>query len=73
MPFQTFIHPVSSNVFNLAFSSAIVVVSSEEGLVTTSVVEDRAIVAAVEHSAIEVALSRSMHFKHGGQILPERD
>ena len=32
--------PVSSNVFNLAFSSAIVVVSSIEGLVTTSAIED---------------------------------
>ena len=41
-------------------------VSSTEGLVTTSVVEDRATVAAVEDSAIEAALSRSMHFKHGG-------
>jgi hypothetical protein len=31
---------VSSNVFNLAFSSAIVVASSEEVLVTTSAGED---------------------------------
>ena len=58
--------PVSSNVFNLAFSSAMIVASSVEGLVTTSVVEDNATVAAVEHSATEVVLSRSMHFRHGG-------
>ena len=65
MPFETLYIPVSSNVFNLAFSSAIAVVSSVEGLVTTSAVEDIATVAAVEHSATEVALSRSRHFRHG--------
>ena len=57
---------VSSNVFNLAFSSAIVVVSSVEELVTTSAVEDIATSEAVEHSATETTLSRSRHFKHGG-------
>jgi len=57
---------VSSNVFNLEFSSATVVVSSEEGLVTTSAVEDIATVVVVEHPATEAALSRSRHFKHGG-------
>ena len=40
--------------------------SSTEGLVTTSVGEDNETVAAVEHSATDVALSRSMHFRHGG-------
>ena len=65
-PLRLLYIPVSSKVFNLAFSSAIVVVSSAEGLVTTSVVEDIATVAAVEHSATDVALSRTMHFRHGG-------
>ena len=58
--------PVSRNVFNLAFSSAIVVASSVEGLVTTSAVEDIATSEVVEHSTTETALSRSRHFKHGG-------
>ena len=58
--------PVSSNVFNLAFSSAIVVVSSEEGFVTTSAVKDIATSEAVEHSAMETTFSRLRHFKHGG-------
>ena len=58
--------PVSSNVFNIAFSLAIAVVSSAEGLVTTSVVEDDETTEAVEHSATDVAVSRSMHFIHGG-------
>ena len=57
---------VSRNVFNLAFSLAIVVVSSEERFITTLVVEDIATTVAVEHSATEVALSRSMHLRHGG-------
>ena len=38
-------------------------VSSVEGLVTTSVVED---IATSEHPATETTLSRSRHFKHGG-------
>ena len=63
--------PISSNVFNLAFSSAIVVVSSEKGLVTTSVVEDIATVAAVKHSTTETALSRSRHLNMVAQSLPE--
>ena len=42
------------------------VVSSAEGLVTTSIGEDIATVAAVEHLATEVALSRSRHLRHGG-------
>ena len=50
--------PVSSNVFNLAFSSAIVVASSVEGLVTTSADEDIATLEAVEHSPTETSLSR---------------
>ena len=65
--------PISSNVFNRAFSSAIVVVSSEKGLETTSVVEDIATVAAVEHSAIETTLSRSRHFRQVVQSLLERN
>src|SRR6266516_412391 len=65
-PLRLLYIPVSSNVFNLAFSSAIVVVSSVEGLVTTSVVEDIATVEAVEHSPTETALSRSTHFRDGG-------
>ena len=48
-------------------------VSSAEGLVTTSTVEDIATVVVVEHSATEVALSRSRHLRHVVQILPERD
>ena len=58
--------PVSSNVFNLAFSSTIVVASSIHGLVTTSAVEDIATSKAVEHPATETTLSRSRDFKHGG-------
>ena len=66
MPFKTFYIPLSSNVFNLAFSSAIAVESSAEGSVPTSIVEDIATVAAVEHPATEVAVSRLMHLRHGG-------
>ena len=61
------------NVFNLAFSSTIAVVSSAEGLLLTSIVEDIATVAAVEHSATEVALSRSRILDMVVQILPEWD
>jgi hypothetical protein len=42
------------------------VVSSEEGLVTTATIEDIATSEVVEHLAIEIALSRSRHFKQGG-------
>ena len=49
--------PVSSNVFNLAFSSAIVVVSSEEGLVTTLVVKDIAASEAVEFSNRDIIVT----------------
>jgi hypothetical protein len=57
--------PVSSNVLNLAFSSAMTVVSSEEGLVITEL-EDIVVSEAFEHSAEELVLSRSRHFNQGG-------
>ena len=63
MPFETFVHPcfkqcLQPSIF-IGNSSGI----SAEGLVTTSTVED---IATVEHPATEVALSRSMHLRHGG-------
>ena len=46
--------PASSNVFNLAFSSAIAVVSSVEGLVTASTVEN--IATAVAKAKVPVLI-----------------
>jgi hypothetical protein len=58
--------PVTYNSFNPAFSSVILVVSSDEEFVTTGIVEEFAVIEAFEHSGEELAVSRSMHFIHGG-------
>ena len=56
MPFESFGHPCFKQCLQPSILSPILVVSSVEGLVSTSVVEDRVTVTAVEHSATEVAL-----------------
>ena len=66
MPFEAFVHPCFKQCLQPALSSEIVVVSSEEGLVSTSAGEDIATVAVVEHPATETSLLRLRHFKHGG-------
>ena len=66
MPFETFVHPCYKQCLQPRILISNEVVSSAEGLVTTSTGEDIATVAAVEHSATEVALSRLMHLRHGG-------
>jgi hypothetical protein len=58
--------PVTYNSFNPAFSSVILVVSSDEEFVTIEIVEEFAAIEAFELSGEELAVSRSMHFKHGG-------
>ena len=58
--------PVKYNSFNPAFSSVILVVSSDEEFVTTETVEEFAAIEAFELSGEEWAVSRSMHFKQGG-------
>ena len=58
--------PVTYNSFNLALSSVILVVSSDEEFVTIETVEEFAAIEAFEHSGDELVDSCSMHFRHGG-------
>ena len=66
MPFKTFLHPC----FKQCLQPSILISNSggilSRGVITTSTVEDIATAVAVEHSATEVTLSRSMHLRHGG-------
>ena len=57
---------VTYNSFRPASSSVILVVSSDEEIVTTETVEEFTAVEAFEHSGDELADSRSMHLRHGG-------
>ena len=58
--------PVTYNSFRPASSSVILVVSSDEEIVTTQIVEEFAAIETFEHSGDELADSCSMHFRHGG-------
>ena len=64
--------PVTYNSFSPAFSSVSLVASSDEGLVATVAVEAIARTKLFEHSAKELALSRSRHFRHGATNYSER-
>ena len=57
--------PVMYNSFNPA-SSVILALASDEELVTAETYEEFLALEAFEHSGEELAVSRSMHFKHGG-------
>ena len=57
--------PVMYNSFSPA-SSVILAMSSDDELVIAEVVEEFAAMEVFEHSGEELAVSRSMHFKHGG-------
>mgnify|MGYP006058940669 CR=1 FL=1 len=57
--------PVTYNSFNLAFSSVAFVVSSSEEFDTTGLVEEFVAIEAFDDCGEELAVSRSMHFKHG--------
>ena len=63
--------PIIYNSFSPA-SSVILAMSSDEELVIAETVEEFVTLEAFEHSGEELADSRSMHFKHGGIILPEK-
>ena len=63
--------PVMYNSFSPALS-VILAMSSDEELVIAEAGEEFVTVEAFEHSGEELADSRSMHFKHGEQILPEK-
>ena len=58
--------PVTYNSFSHAFSSLTFVVSSSEEFDTTGAVEEFVAIEAFDDSGEELAVSRSMHFKHGG-------
>ena len=58
--------PVTYNSFSSALLSVILVVFSDEEFLTTKTVEEFAAMEVFEHSGEELAVSRSMHFKHGG-------
>ena len=57
--------PVIYNSFSLA-SSVILAMSSDEELVIAETSEEFVTFEAFEHSSEELAVSRSMHFRHGG-------
>ena len=57
--------PVMYNSFSPALS-VILAMSSDEELVIAETVEEFVALEAFEHSGEELAVSRSMHFKHGG-------
>ena len=57
--------PVVYNSFSPA-SSVILAMSLDEELVTAETGEEFVALEAFEHSGEELAVSRSMHFKHGG-------
>ena len=62
---------VMCNSFSPA-SLVILAMSSDEELVIGETVEEFVALEAFEHSGEELADSRSMHFKHEEQILPEQ-
>ena len=62
--------PIMYNSFSPA--SSVIAMSSDEELVIAEAREEFETLAAFEHSGEELADSRSMHFKHGEQILPEK-
>ena len=57
--------PVMYNSFSPA-SSVILAMSSDEELVIAEAVEEIAAMEVFEHLGEELAVSCSMHFKHGG-------
>ena len=57
--------PVIYNSFGPA-SLVILAMSPDEELVIAEVVEEFAAMEVFEHSGEELAVSHSMHFKHGG-------
>ena len=57
--------PVMYNSFSPALS-VILAMSLDEELVIAETVEEFVASQAFEHSGEELAVSRSMHFKHGG-------
>ena len=57
--------PVMYNSFSPA-SSVILALSLDEELVTSETYEEFVALEAFEHSGEELAVSRSMHFRHGG-------
>ena len=58
--------PVTYNYFNPALASVILVVSSDQEVVTIEIVEELVTIEAFELSVEELADCHSMHFKHGG-------
>ena len=73
MPFEAFVHPYFKQSLQPGILISNTVVSSEEGLVTTSGVDDIAIVAAVEHSATETAYHAQDFLDMVVRILPVRN
>ena len=57
--------PIMYNSFSPA-SSAILAMSLDEELVITETSEEFVALEAFEHSGEELAVSRSMHSRHGG-------
>ena len=58
--------PVTYNSFSPAFSSVTFVVSSSQEFDTTRAVEEFVAIEAFDDSGEELAVSRSMHLRHGG-------
>ena len=58
--------PITYNSFNPAFSSLAFLVYSSEEFDTIGTVEEFVVIETFDDFLEELAVSRSMHFKHGG-------
>ena len=70
MPFEAFVHACHVQFFQPCIISdtslVILAMSSGEELVIAEACEEFETLEAFEHSGEELAVSRSIHFRHGG-------